>query len=94
NVTRSADGSFYEADHLNGSLPMEKIMEAIVREQKRRHAKGGEIVAIPMRPDHGHVILDDKKRQDDFYSGYSLIGRALGLAQLSGLEKGIRMGMV
>ncbi len=94
NVARHADGSFYEAEHLGGSVPMEKVMKAIVKEQKRRQAKGDEIVAIPMRPDHGHVLLDDKKRQDDFYSGYSLIGRAMGLAQLTGLEKGIRENLI
>jgi mannonate dehydratase len=46
-----------------------------------------------MRPDHGHVLLDDKKRQSEFYSGYSMVGRALGLAQLIGLERGVRLGM-
>lgn len=90
NVARSADGSFYEAEHLDGSVPMEKVMARLVKEQQRRNEKGDEIVAIPMRPDHGHVLLDDRKRQNEFYSGYSLIGRAMGLAQLIGLEKGIR----
>ncbi len=90
NVTRQDDGSFYEANHLDGSLPMEDILKAIIKEQKRRYTTGIGEVAIPMRPDHGHVLLDDKKRQADFYSGYSLIGRALGLAQLYGMEKGIR----
>lgn len=94
NVARSADGSFYEAEHLQGSVPIDQVMKAIVGEQKRRHEAVGQEVAIPMRPDHGHVLLDDKKRQDDFYSGYSLIGRALGLAQLMGLEKGIRTNLV
>jgi len=93
NVARNADGSFYEAEHLAGSVPMDKVMKAIITEQKKRHEKGG-LVAIPMRPDHGHVLLDDKKRQDEFYSGYSLIGRAMGLAQLSGLEKGIRENLI
>ncbi len=94
NVARSADGSFYEAEHLRGSVPIDKVMKAIVKEQMRRHDKGDEVVSIPMRPDHGHVILDDKKRQNDFYSGYSLIGRAMGLAQLAGLEKGIRENLI
>ncbi|MEP3211264.1 MAG: mannonate dehydratase [Maribacter sp.] len=94
NVARSADGSFYEAEHLRGSVPIDKVMKAIVKEQKRRHEKGDETVSIPMRPDHGHVLLDDKKRQNDFYSGYSLIGRAMGLAQLAGLEKGIRENLI
>ncbi|MBT8185521.1 MAG: mannonate dehydratase [Eudoraea sp.] len=90
NVERQSNGSFYEAAHLDGSLPMEDILTAIIREQKRRFTSGKGEVAIPMRPDHGHVLLDDQKRQAEFYSGYSLIGRALGLAQIYGLEKGIR----
>ena len=93
NVARSKDGSFYEADHLNGSVPMEKVMKAIVKQQQERHMKKNGAVNIPMRPDHGHVLLNDKQRQNHFYSGYSLIGRAIGLAQLSGLEKGIREGL-
>ncbi|MCK0146141.1 mannonate dehydratase [Arenibacter sp. F26102] len=90
NVSREKDGRFYEAAHLDGSIPMPKLMEAIVKEQLRRQNSGLGEVAIPIRPDHGHVLLDDKKRKDEFYSGYSLIGRAIGMAQLYGLEKGIR----
>ncbi len=93
NVCRQTDGSFYEADHLNGSVSMEKVMKAIVNEQMKRRQNGSEVVAIPMRPDHGHVVLDDKNRQNEFYSGYSLLGRALGLAQLTGLERGVREGL-
>ncbi|WP_027077565.1 mannonate dehydratase [Maribacter antarcticus] len=93
NVSRQGDGSFYEADHLSGSVAMEKLMKAIVKEQVKRKQNGLGIVDIPMRPDHGHILLDDKKRHNDFYSGYSLIGRALGLAQLTGLERGIREGL-
>ena len=93
NVQRNQNGSFYEAEHLNGSVPMEKVMKAIIVEQLKRSENGG-IVNIPMRPDHGHVLLDDIQRQDEFYSGYSLIGRALGLAQLTGLEKGIRESLL
>lgn len=94
NIGREPDGSFYEASHLEGSIPMGKIMAAIVREQKRRHLSGAGEVAIPIRPDHGHVLLDDKKRKSDFYPGYSLIGRGIGLAGLHGLEMGIREGLV
>ena len=93
NVERNTDGSFYEADHLNGSLPMGNIMKALIMEQRKRTDSGVGIINIPMRPDHGHVLLDDKKRQSAFYSGYSMVGRALGLAQLTGLEKGLRLGM-
>jgi len=94
NVQRNTDGSFYEADHLQGSVAMEKVMKAIIEEQKNRKESGVGEVAIPMRPDHGHVLLDDQKRQTEFYSGYSLIGRAMGLAQLTGLEKGIRASIL
>ena len=69
---------------------MPKLMLEIVKEQWRRHESGVGEVAIPIRPDHGHVLLDDKKRKDEFYSGYSLIGRAIGMSELYGLEKGIR----
>ena len=90
NVTLEEDGSFYEADHLHGSVPIEKVMKAIIKQQQKRYSNGIGVVSIPMRPDHGHVLLDDKKRQNEFYSGYSLIGRAMGLAQLTGLERGVR----
>lgn len=90
NVMLEEDGSFYEADHLHGSVPIEKVMKAIIKQQQKRYSNGIGVVSIPMRPDHGHVLLDDKKRQNEFYSGYSLIGRAMGLAQLTGLERGIR----
>ncbi len=90
NVSREDDGKFYEAAHLDGSIPMPKLMLEIVKEQWRRHESGVGEVAIPIRPDHGHVLLDDKKRKDEFYSGYSLIGRAIGMSELYGLEKGIR----
>ena len=93
NVARDRDGSFYEADHLNGSVPMQKVMKAIVQQQYKRHTTQNGVEDIPMRPDHGHVLLHDRKRQQEFYSGYSLIGRAMGLAQLSGLEMGVRESM-
>lgn len=88
NVQREADGSFYEADHLGGSTDMYEVMKAIVLEQKKREKAGREDVAIPMRPDHGHKILDDFNY--DTYPGYSVLGRMKGLAELRGLELGIK----
>lgn len=88
NVQREPDGSFYEADHLDGSTDMYAVMKAVVIEQKRRAHVGIQQPAIPMRPDHGHKILDDVNYNT--YPGYSVIGRLKGLAELRGLELGIK----
>ncbi|MFD1256038.1 mannonate dehydratase [Mucilaginibacter terrae] len=88
NVQREADGSFYEADHLNGSTDMYAVMKNIIIEQKKRADSGRTDIAIPMRPDHGHKLLDDYNYNT--YPGYSVIGRLKGLAELRGLEMGIK----
>lgn len=91
NVARQYDGSFYEADHLNGSVDMYEVMKAIINEQINRGNMGRDDVAIPMRPDHGHKLLDDFNYNN--YPGYSVIGRLKGLAELRGLEMGIKRAM-
>ena len=88
NVQRENDGSFFEADHLGGSTDMYAVMKAILQEQKNRVDNGREDIAIPMRPDHGHKLLDDFNY--DTFPGYSAIGRLKGLAELRGLEMGIK----
>lgn len=88
NVKREADGSFYEDDHLAGSTDMYAVMKNIILEQKKREEQGRTDIAIPMRPDHGHKILDDVNY--DTYPGYSITGRMKGLAELRGLELGIK----
>ena len=85
NVQREANGSFHEAEHLNGSTDMYAVMKNIVLEQQKREPP------IPMRPDHGHRILDDWNRNT--YPGYSIIGRLKGLAELRGLELGINRSL-
>lgn len=88
NVQREPDGSFYEADHLGGSANMYAVMKNLILEQKKRIGAGRTDISIPMRPDHGHKILDDFNYNT--YPGYSAIGRIKGLAELRGLEMGIK----
>lgn len=92
NVKREPSGSFYEADHLAGSTDMYAVMKAVITEQQKRKEGGRDDIAIPMRPDHGHKILDDYNY--DTYPGYSVIGRLKGLAELRGLEMGIKRSLL
>jgi len=87
NVRREPDGSFYEAAHLDGSTDMAELMRAVIEELDRRAAQGV-ATSLPMRPDHGHRMLGDLTQS--FYAGYSAIGRLRGLAELRGLERGLR----
>lgn len=86
NVQRQEGGSFFEADHLDGSVDMLGVAQALVEEVKRRARNGGD--ALPFRPDHGHQMLDDLNKEVPF-PGYPAIGRLRGLAELRGLILGV-----
>lgn len=79
--------NFHEAGHLSGDVDMVAVIRALTLEQKRRQETGQGETTLPMRPDHGHQMLDDLNKRT--YPGYSAIGRLRGLAELRGVEYAI-----
>jgi mannonate dehydratase len=92
NVSRNVEGDFMEENHLEGNIDLYDVMKALIVEEKRRENEGRKDSRIPMRPDHGHLMLPDQNK-DGIYPGYSLFGRMRGLSELRGLEMGIRLSM-
>lgn len=78
--------TFHEAAHLGGDVDMFAVIKAIAEEEQRRRNAGQEDL-IPMRPDHGHQMLDDLHKKTN--PGYSAIGRLKGLAEIRGVELAI-----
>lgn len=79
--------TFHEGAHLQGDVDMVAVVEAILAEEQRRH-NAGDLRPIPMRPDHGHQMLDDLKKKTN--PGYSAIGRLKGLAEVRGVELALK----
>lgn len=88
--------NFHEAAHLTGDVDMYEVVKAVIEEQNRRKLVGQADNQIPMRPDHGHQMLDDLQEgitKRKTYPGYSAIGRLKGLAEIRGLQMAIERNL-
>ncbi|MES2797662.1 MAG: mannonate dehydratase [Bacteroidota bacterium] len=81
--------NFHEADHLEGDVDMVAVIKEILIEEKRRKNDRAPDSQIPMRPDHGHQMMDDLNSSKKTYPGYTAIGRMRGLAELRGIERAL-----
>lgn len=87
-VQRNPDGSFYEANHLEGCADLPTVVATLLDENARR-APGDR---LSFRPDHGHRMLDDLRKPPNPMPGYDCLGRMRGLAEVRGLQMGLLWG--
>jgi mannonate dehydratase len=88
-VEREPEGAFVEANHLEGAVDMPAVVQALLQEQAARRRAGRRDWQLCLRPDHGHVLLDDFRRAAPACPGYPITGRLRGLAELRGLQLGL-----
>jgi mannonate dehydratase len=81
NILHEREGVFRESPHLEGHVPMESVVMAVLRQMQQLGKR------LPMRPDHG--VLYEMELASAAFPGYSFIGRLKGLAELRGLEQGL-----
>jgi mannonate dehydratase len=67
------EGNFMEASHLNGRANLLEVIRILEKENP----------GLPMRVDHGKLMLDDADK--NYNPGYSFLGRMYALAQVSGM---------
>jgi mannonate dehydratase len=91
NVSRDESLNFNESYFFDGDVDMFGLMKALVLEEKKRIEQGRIDWQIPMRPDHGNQMLGDLGKEN--YPGYSLYGRMKNLAEIRGLEIGVRRSL-
>lgn len=76
--------SFYESAHLESDVDIIAVIKNLLEEEGRRKRDPDYAdLEIPIRPDHGHQMMDDLKK--DVNPGYSAIGRLKGLAEIRGV---------
>jgi mannonate dehydratase len=92
NLTRNENRDFTEAYHMEGDIDLYGVIKALLIEQRRRENEGRKDTRMPMRPDHGHLMIPEQNKKG-IYPGYSLFGRMRGLAELRGLELGIKRSL-
>ena len=76
------NSNFIEASHLEGRGNLIELVRLFERENPN----------VPMRVDHGKLMLDDVTKS--YNPGYSFLGRMYAFAQVSGVIATVRNGMM